>query len=270
MMKPAVSGRPGVTAMAFEELVYVPDVQQYVERSRANGRSFVTISGTDVRERYLATGSPLPEWFTRPEVAALLRRAPAVPRGFCVWLMGLSGSGKSTIARALASRLEAGGWHATVLDGDVLRTTISKDLGFSRRDRDTNVLRIGALASDLVQQGHVVIGAVITPYAAARARIRDIIGADRFVLVHVDAPIDVCEQRDVKGLYARARRGDLPGLTGLDDPFERPDDASVHIDTTACAPDEAAARIVMHLVAANFVADRTTGAEVAREDGVRS
>jgi sulfate adenylyltransferase len=259
----------GVAAVGFEELVYVPDERRYVERTSALGRRVIAISGTEVRERYLAGRRPLPEWLTRPEVAALLSaggRHPAA--GFCVWLMGLSGAGKSTIAALLASSLRERGCRATILDGDSLRSTVSKDLGFGRKDRETNVLRIGALAADLVRQGEAVIGAVITPYAAPRRRLRDMIGEDRFVLVHVDAPIDVCERRDVKGLYARARRGELTGFTGLDDPFEVPVDADVRVDTTACRPEDAVAGILAYLVGAGLLPTSTCPGDVPSGDAV--
>jgi sulfate adenylyltransferase len=244
----AYESESGVQALTFEELVYLPDEDRYVERRWTAGRTVMTISGTHVREDYLAMNRTLPPWFTRPEVAAILARgAVHGGAGFCVWLMGLSGAGKSTIAAALAARLESGPRQVHVLDGDGVRARFGQNLGFSRDDRNINVIRIGSMAADLVRAGQTVICAVITPYAAARARVRQMIGDDRFVLVHVTTPLDVCERRDVKGLYARARRGELESLTGIDDPFEAPADADVHIDASDCAPGNAVERIVTHL-----------------------
>jgi sulfate adenylyltransferase len=238
----------GVQPVTFDELVYVPDHDCYVERSRAGTRRVVAISGTAVREQYLATGRPLPPWFTRPEVAAILaRRARHTGPGFCVWLSGLSGAGKSTIAEALAAHLGQGGCQVTVLDGDAVRARYGQDLGFTQADRDANVVRIASMAAELMRSGRVVVCAVISPYAAARARARQLIGDDRFVLVYVATPLDVCERRDVKGLYALARRGQLASFTGVDDPFEAPVDAHVRTDASEGAPDDAVDAIVRHL-----------------------
>jgi len=149
-------------------------------------------------------------------------RSQAPPRGACVWLTGLSGSGKSTTARAVAAELESWSQPVKVLDGDELRARISHDLGFSKRDRDTHVLRVAALAKDVVDHGAVAVCALVSPYREARQRARDLICSERFLEVFVDAPIAVCEARDPKGLYARARRGELRAFTGVDDPYEPP------------------------------------------------
>jgi sulfate adenylyltransferase len=153
------------------------------------------------------------------------------PRGCCVWLTGLSGAGKSTIASLLAERIEARGRRVTLLDGDVVRTHLSRGLGFNRSDRDTNVRRIGFVASEIVRHGGVVICAVVSPYESTRVEVRDIVGAASFVLVHVATPLAVCEQRDPKGLYARARRGEITDFTGVDDPYESPKAADVIVQT---------------------------------------
>ena len=244
----------GVVILPFEELVYVSEERRYLERSRLQGRSGIAISGTEVRNRFLANGEPLPRWFTRPEIARLLAEASArARRGVCVWLTGLSGAGKSTIAARLAARLEELGREPVVLDGDAVRAASPTPLGFSRADRDENVLRIGRMAAEQVAAGGTVVCAVIAPYDDTRRRVREIVGPDRFVLVHVDAPLEACERRDPKGLYALARRGEIAGFTGLDDPFEAPADPDLRIDTTQIDGDAAADAIIATLAAAGFL-----------------
>jgi sulfate adenylyltransferase len=168
-------------------------------------------------------------------------------RGVCVWLTGLSGSGKSTTAAVLVGRLEGMGRTVTVLDGDVVRTHLSQGLSFSREDRDTNIRRIAFVAHEIVRHGGVAVVAAISPYRATRAEARDLVGAEAFVEVFVDAPLEVCEQRDAKGLYARARAGEIVGFTGIDDPYEPPGAAALHIDAVACTPAQNVERIVDEL-----------------------
>jgi adenylyl-sulfate kinase len=154
-------------------------------------------------------------------------------QGFCVWLTGLSGSGKTTIAAALELELRTRGLEVTVFDGDAVRSRISSDLGFSRQDRDANVGRVAAMAAETVKKSGVAICALMSPYAGARQKARDTIGAERFVLVYVATPLDVCELRDVKGLYAKARRGEIHHVVGIDDDYEAPEDADLRLDTSA-------------------------------------
>jgi sulfate adenylyltransferase len=163
--------------------------------------------------------------------------------GCSVWLTGFSSAGKSTIAQLLATRLEARGRTVTVLDGDVVRTHLSRGLGFSKEERDTNILRIGFVASEIVRHGGIAIVAAVSPYEATRNEVRDMIGRDRFVLVHVATPLEICERRDVKGLYAKSRRGEIKGLTGIDDPYEAPPAPDITLTTTDCDADTCAARI---------------------------
>ncbi len=163
--------------------------------------------------------------------------------GCCVWLTGLSGAGKSTIAGELKSRLEGRARTVTLLDGDVVRTHLSKGLGFSKEDRDTNIRRIGFVASEVVRHGGAVICAAVSPYESARNEARDLVGPASFVLVHVATPLEVCEQRDVKGLYAKARRGEIKGLTGVDDPYEPPRTPDLVLTTLDADAAECAARI---------------------------
>lgn len=159
-------------------------------------------------------------------------------RGVCVWFTGLSGSGKSTTAEELIRLFRAEGREVTVLDGDVVRTHLSRELGFSREDRDTNVHRIGFVASEVVKHGGLVVASLVSPYRAARDDVRRMVGPDRFFEVFVDTPIEVCEARDVKGWYAKARAGDLTSFTGVDDPYEPPltPELTLHaVDTTPTA-----------------------------------
>ena len=163
--------------------------------------------------------------------------------GCCIWLTGLSSAGKSTIGGVLASRLEQRGRPVTLLDGDVVRTHLSKGLGFSKEDRDTNIRRIAFVASEVVRHGGAVICAVVSPYEATRNEARDLVGPQSFVLVHLATPLEVCEQRDVKGLYAKARRGEIKGFTGVDDPYEPPRAPDLVLTTLDADADECAARI---------------------------
>jgi sulfate adenylyltransferase len=155
------------------------------------------------------------------------------PEGFCVWLTGLSGSGKTTIAAALEVRLRNLGRDVTVFDGDAVRAHMSSDLGFSRQDRDTNATRVAARAAEVADAGGVAICALMSPYEASRTKARKLIGPERFVLVYVATPLAVCERRDVKGLYAKARRGEIRNLTGIDEAYEAPADADLRLDTSA-------------------------------------
>jgi sulfate adenylyltransferase len=169
--------------------------------------------------------------------------------GFCVWLTGLPSAGKSTIAGELVQLLNQRNRMLTLLDGDVVRTHLSAGLGFNRQDRDTNIARIGFVASEIVRHQGAVICAVVSPYDAARKLVRcmvDKAGGDRgnFVLVHISTPLEICEERDVKGLYAKARAGGLQGMTGVDDPYEPPDDADITLDGSAGTP-ESNARLIL-------------------------
>ncbi|MEH0823346.1 MULTISPECIES: adenylyl-sulfate kinase [unclassified Micromonospora] len=213
----------------------------------------------------LDRGFPLPEWHTPPAVAKELSRArpPRRHRGLVVFLTGLSGSGKSTIARGLADVLrEQGDRTVTLLDGDVVRRELSAGLGFSRADRDANVRRIGWVAAEIARHRGVGICCPIAPYAQARAVAREMALATGagFVLVHVATPLEVCEQRDRKGLYARARAGLLTGMTGVDDPYEEPIDADIVVDTTDLSVDEAVLSVMNHLTETGWVEPRLQSA----------
>ncbi|MFE9200564.1 adenylyl-sulfate kinase [Micromonospora sp. NPDC007230] len=209
----------------------------------------------------LDRGFPLPEWHTPPAVAKELARARPARRhrGLVIFLTGLSGSGKSTIARGLADLLREGGDRSiTLLDGDVVRRELSAGLGFTRADRDANVRRIGWVAAEIARHRGVGICCPIAPYAAARATAREMAQAAGagFLLVHVATPLEVCEQRDRKGLYARARAGLITGMTGIDDPYEEPTDADLVVDTTDLAVEEAVQRVMEHLTETGWVEPR--------------
>jgi sulfate adenylyltransferase len=249
----------GVKMVPFSWLVYLPDTKEYVEADKVpEGVKPLTISGTQVREDYLAKGQLLPDWFTRPETAEILRQSypPRHDQGFCIWFTGLSGSGKSATTQVLTDLLLERGKILTVLDGDVVRTHLSKGLGFSAEDRDTNILRIGFVAGELVRHGGAVVCAAISPYRNARNEARKMVG-DNFIMVHMDTPVEVCEERDVKGLYAKARQamvdGKPMGFTGVDDPYEEPIDPEITLQGFGFTPEENARKIVAYLKEQGFL-----------------
>ena len=262
------SDETGVGAVTFQEMVYVPDDDRYEEvTALPEGARTASISGTQVREEYLGEGRALPGWFTRPEVADILAESypPRHRQGVCIWFTGLSGAGKSTTAEALTDLLMEHGRQVTVLDGDVVRTHLSKGLGFSREDRDTNILRIGFVASEIVRHGGVAVCAAVSPYSAARNEVRAMVGAEHFIEVFVDTPLDVCEERDSKGMYAMARRGEITGFTGIDDPYEAPESPEITLDTVGSSVRDNAGLVLDYLAEKRFV--RPPAASRARSNG---
>lgn len=254
----SVENEVGVRMIPFRELVYLPDLDKYEEVGDIRaGTKYLSISGTEVRENYLANGQGLPEWFTRREVAAILAKVfPARhDQGFCVWFTGLPSAGKSTIAEILTRILMERGRRVTLLDGDVVRTHLSKGLGFSKEDRDTNILRIGFVASEIVRHHGVVVTAAVSPYRTSRNQARGMVGDHRFILVYVDTPLEVCEQRDVKGMYAKARRGEVRDFTGVDDVYEKPAAPEIVLSTTDTSPEDNARCVVRYLVDHGFLLD---------------
>lgn len=250
------SAEIGVRPVPFSELVYIPEEDRYEESSRIpEGKRTASISGTEVRDNYLHRGRQLPEWFTRPEVASILAQAhpPRHQQGFCIWFTGLSGAGKSTTAEILAVKLLENGRQITMLDGDVVRTHLSKGLGFSKEDRDTNIRRIGFVAAEIARHGGGVICAAVSPYRATRNECRALVGGDRFIEVFVDTPLEVCEQRDSKGMYRQAREGKIKNFTGIDDPYEAPHNPEIVIDTVGQTAEDNAERILAYLVECGFV-----------------
>jgi sulfate adenylyltransferase len=247
----------GVTMVPFRQMVYVEDLDGYrPEDEVPEGARTLKISGTEQRRR-LNEGRDLPQWFTPPAVAAELRRSypPRVHQGFTVFFTGLSGSGKSTIANVLLVKLlEMGGRPVTLLDGDIVRKHLSSELGFSKEHRDINIRRIGFVASEITKNGGIAICAPIAPYDVTRKDVRAMVEpGGGFLLVHVSTSLEVCEERDRKGLYAKARAGQLPEFTGISDPYEVPSDADVTIDTTQLTPEEAAQQIILHLESEGYV-----------------
>jgi len=247
----------GIAMVPFQEMVYVQERAQYMPADEVQaGDSVLNISGTELRRR-LQEGLDIPPWFTYPEVIEELRRThPARhQQGFTVFFTGLSGSGKSTIANALLVRLlELGTRPVTLLDGDIVRKHLSSELGFSKEHRDLNVQRIGFVAAEITKNGGIAICAPIAPYAASRMIVRDMVSeAGMFIETHVSTPIDVCESRDRKGLYALARAGKIKEFTGISDPYETPESPELRIDTSEIAPDQAVQQIVLKLEALGLI-----------------
>jgi sulfate adenylyltransferase len=255
----------GIGVLAFDEMVYLPEEKRYEEIGRLPpATKFFALSGTQIREEYLNRGKPLPDWFTRPEISAILteNHRPDEKPGVCLWFTGLSGAGKSTTAEVLTSRLTDHGRRVTLLDGDVVRTHLSEGLGFSKQDRDTNVRRIGFVASEIVRHGGIAICAAISPYRAARNEVRQMVGDDKFIEIFVDTPLEVCEKRDTKGMYAKARNGEIRNFTGVDDVYESPENAEITLDTTDHTVEENVRRIMDFLAGKGFTKSYDTNTAV--------
>ncbi|HEX6969876.1 MAG TPA: adenylyl-sulfate kinase [Micromonosporaceae bacterium] len=255
---PGMLSGGGPHVMVPRELAYDNRDGQWRWREDIPPRNQRLALRPDEIQDLLDRGFPLPEWHTPPAVAKELARArpPRRHRGLVVFFTGLSGSGKSTIARGVADQLnESGDRSVTLLDGDIVRRELSAELGFNAADRDRNVRRIGWVAAEVARHGGLALCCPIAPYARARAAARDMAhaaGAD-FVLIHVSTPLEVCEQRDRKGLYARARAGQLTGMTGIDDPYEVPTDADLVIDTSQLSVGEGARIVLHHLIENGWV-----------------
>jgi sulfate adenylyltransferase len=247
----------GVTMVPFNMMVYLEDQDQYVPDNEVpNGSRVLNLSGTDLRDR-LNQGRDIPSWFTYPEVVQELRRSfpPRHKQGVTIFFTGLSGSGKSTIANVLLTKfLETGGRPVTILDGDLVRKHLSSELGFSKEHRDINIRRIGYVASEITKNGGIAICAPIAPYDSTRKAVRGMIEpVGGFILVHIATTVETCEQRDRKGLYAKARAGILKEFTGISDPYEEPKDADVVINTADLSPEEAAQQIILHMEREGFI-----------------
>ncbi len=248
----------GVTMVPFKLMVYVEEKDGYSPIDEVpEGTRTLNISGTELRDR-LALGKDIPEWFTFSDVATELRKShpPRHRQGLTVFFTGLSGSGKSTIANVLLVKLlEMGGRPVTLLDGDLVRKNLSSELGFSKEHRDLNIKRIGYVASEITKNGGVAICAPIAPYDAVRKDVRSMIEPlGGFMLVHIATSVEVCEQRDRKGLYAKARAGIIKEFTGVSDPYEEPADADIVIDTGELTAEEAAQQIVLHCEKEGYIA----------------
>ncbi|NCO58194.1 MAG: adenylyltransferase [Nitrospirae bacterium CG18_big_fil_WC_8_21_14_2_50_70_55] len=241
----------GIEMVPFRKLVYVPEEERYLaDDELPPGARTAEISGCGLR-CYLQKGLPVPSWYSYPEVVEELKKAypPRSKRGFTVFFTGLSGAGKSTIANVLLTRLlEQGDRPVTLLDGDIVRRHLSSELGFSREHRDLNVQRIGYVASEITKNGGIAICAPIAPYEHTRRVNREMIAQyGGYIEVYVATPLTVCEGRDRKGLYAKARAGLIKEFTGISDPYEEPQRAEVSIDTAHLNPDEAVQQLLHYL-----------------------
>jgi len=248
----------GIKMVPFKLMVYIKERAEYMPIDEVpEGLTKLNISGTELRRR-LDQDLDIPEWFSYPEVVEELRHAhlPKDRRGFTVFFTGLSGSGKSTIANALLVKfLEHGRRRVTLLDGDIVRINLSSELGFSKEHRNLNITRIGFVASEITKNGGIAICAPIAPYEAIRKNNRELISkVGGYIEVHVSTPLDTCEKRDVKGLYAKARQGIIKGFTGIDDPYEIPINPELNIDTSNISQEEAVQQVLIYLENEGFLA----------------
>jgi len=246
-----------IKMVPFKMMVYVQDIDEYMEIDKVpKGYKALSVSGTELRHR-LETNHEIPEWFSYPDIVEELRKVYPLKeeQGFTVFFSGLSGSGKSTIANGLLVKLlEHGNRRVTLLDGDIVRTHLSSELGFSKEHREINVKRIGYVASEITKNGGIAICAPIAPFKESRQFNRSQISQyGRYIQVYVSTPLEECEKRDVKGLYAKARAGVLKGFTGIDDPFEAPESSELNIDTTDISPEQAVQEVMLYLEQKGFV-----------------
>jgi sulfate adenylyltransferase len=252
-----VSKELGVETITFEEMVYLPFEDEYRLASEVPEKTdTISFSGTDIQKR-IRSGKKIPEWATFPEVTHELQKSypPPSKQGFTIFCTGLSGAGKSTIAKILYSKfLEIGTRPVTLLDGDIVRRNLSSELNFSKEHRDINVKRIGFVASEITKNRGIAICAPIAPYEKTRRQIRESIeDHGGFCEVHVATPITECEKRDRKGMYAKARAGLIKDFTGVDDPYENPSNPELSIDTTNLTPDEAAQEVMLFISQKGFI-----------------
>ena len=251
----------GIEVIPVAERRYVPERRQFMPDHEilARGWESATLSDAELKER-LVRDQEIPDWFSYPEVIEELRRVypPRNRQGITLFFTGLSGSGKSTLANIIFAKLiESGSRPVSLLDGDIVRQNLSSELGFSKHDRDLNIRRIGFVASEITKNGGVAICAPIAPYASTRRAVRDLIeqhGA--FIEIHVSTPLDVCEARDRKGLYAKARKGIIPEFTGISDPYEVPERPELRIDAGELAPAEAAQEVMLYLLKEGYLDER--------------
>jgi len=252
----SLENETGVKVLSFGEFVYLTEEGRYEDvRTLQPNAVTARLSGTQAREWYRDGGIDLPDWFARPEVAAAIAETyPARHKqGFCIWFTGLSAAGKSTTAEILTMLLQELGRQVTVLDGDVVRHNLSQGLGFSKQDRDMNIRRIGFVAAEIVKHHGAVICAAVSPYRATRNDVRGLVGAERFIEVYVNTPIEECEKRDDKGLYAKARRGEIENFTGISDPYEPPIEPEMKLETVDKSAEQNARSIIAYLIDRGFV-----------------
>ena len=250
------SAETGVRAVTFRETEDDTDGERRTEVAADPKRGHgATPAATQLSEENSRPEQALPSWIAMPEVARIVaeHHPPKHRQGVCIWFTGLSGSGKSTTAEVLTGLLMEHGRQVTVLDGDVVRTHLSKGLGFSKDDRDANIRRIGFVASEIVRHGGVAICAAVSPYSAVRNEVRAMVGSEHFIEVFVDTPLHVCEDRDPKGMYAKARRGEISNFTGIDDPYEAPTDPEITVDTVRHSARSNAMLVLDYLIEEQFV-----------------
>jgi len=251
----------GIRAVSFQRLAWSPGRARFVEvggaRDDRSGDDASAEMSDDMLVRRLSHGEDIPPWFSYPEVLDALRKVypPRHRMGITLFFTGLSGSGKSTLARIMYGKfIEDGKRSTTLLDGDIVRRNLSSELGFSKQHRDLNVRRIGYVASEITKNGGVAICAPIAPYASTRRAVRELIEEHGAMIeIHVATPLDVCEQRDRKGLYAKAREGLIPEFTGISDPYEMPEHPQLRIDTSDRSPMEAAQEIFLYLLREGYL-----------------
>jgi sulfate adenylyltransferase len=248
----------GIQIVPVAEHRYVPSKQAFLPAHRIAQEDLDSVSLTAAELRaLLLQNKEVPDWFSYPEVLAELRKVypPPSRQGITLFFTGLSGSGKSTLANIIYAKLvEAGGRPVSLLDGDIVRQNLSSELGFSKAHRDLNIRRIGFVASEVTKNGGIAICAPIAPYQATRRAVRELIEAHgAFIEIHVSTPLEVCESRDRKGLYAKARKGLIPEFTGISDPYEVPEHPELRIDTSTLSPTEAAQDILLYLFKEGFL-----------------
>uniref|UniRef100_A0A7S4NQB7 Sulfate adenylyltransferase n=1 Tax=Paramoeba aestuarina TaxID=180227 RepID=A0A7S4NQB7_9EUKA len=254
-----------IKILTYNHMVYVEERGEYFEIDKVpEGCSIKSISGTELRRR-LQKGIDIPPWFSFPNVVKVLRASypPRHKQGFTVFFTGFSGSGKSTIASALSvAFLEDGRRPVTTLDGDEFRRHLSSNLGYSQEDRNTSIKRVSYVASHITKSRAIAIVCAISPYEESRAYAKRTIEASGggFVLVHISTPIEVCEARDSKGLYKKARSGELKGLTGIDDPYEVPANADIVIDASKVSVRQSVHEIILHLEQAGYLSSNAESA----------
>ncbi len=247
----------GIEMVEFKMMVYVEEKSEYMPiDSVPEGLKKLNISGTELRHR-LENDLDIPEWFTYPDIVDELKKSyPSKEnQGLTIFFTGLSGSGKSTIANGLLVKLkEHGKGPVTLLDGDIVRTHLSSELGFSKEHRDLNITRIGFVASEITKNGGVAICAPIAPYNNSRELNRELISeVGNYIEVYISTPLSTCEKRDTKGLYAMARQGKIKGFTGIDDPYEAPENPSLEIDTTDISEEEAIQSVMLYLEKEGYI-----------------
>ena len=246
----------GVKVLPYGEFVYLPDEDRYEDVRKLKPNTITAqLSGSRGREWYRDGGVDLPPWFARAETADAIAESypPRHKQGFCIWFTGLSAAGKSTTAEILTVLLQEFGRPVTLLDGDIVRNNLSRGLGFTKEDRDANIRRIGFVAAEIVKHHGAVVCAAVSPYRTTRNDVRALVSSERFIEVFVNTPLDECERRDSKGMYLKARRGEIKNFTGIDDPYEPPFQPEIELETANCTAEENARRIVSYLRERGFI-----------------